>query len=311
MSRTLTLFFACLLSLAGLFAVPVRLAAQAEPPPYCQLLSPADCDLLQAAHTAMSTLQAGASSSTLTLQAERIPEMPPATLSIQVDAAARFALDDAAQAQRLALAAMEPADLAAMVDDPPALMDALATILTGAHAATSAQVTVAPELVDFIAATAAEEGDPIPFDLPTTVTLEHAWTPAQVMSTSAPLPTCSPVCAVGDIWLGVDIIPLLDFLAAPTDVDLDVSTLSHAEQLQLGQALGVVGAGFGGPLAPMLAASPWAAQVAPFLVVERLEDGVIDEAPPPRSSPPSTTPRCSKARTCRQPSSTCSWSRRS
>ena len=91
MSRTLTIFFACLLSLAGLFAAPARLAAQAAPPPYCQLLSPADCDLLQAAHTAMSTLQAGASSSTLTLQAERIPEMPPATLSIQVDAAARFA----------------------------------------------------------------------------------------------------------------------------------------------------------------------------------------------------------------------------
>ncbi|MEZ4715846.1 MAG: hypothetical protein R2851_07140 [Caldilineaceae bacterium] len=278
MSRTLTLFFACLLSLAGLFAVPVRLAAQAEPPPYCQLLSPADCDLLQAAHTAMSTLHAGASSSAFTLQAERIPEMPPATLSIQVDAAARFALDDAAQAQRLALAAMPPADLAAMVDDPPALMGALATILTGTHAATSAQVTVAPELVDFIAATAAEEGDPIPFDLPTTVTLEARLDAGTGYVNFSALADVLPgLRAVGDIWLGVDIIPLLDFLAAPNDADLDVSTLSHAEQLQLGQALSVVGAGFGGPLAPMLAASPWAAQVAPFLVVERLEDGTIDE----------------------------------
>ncbi|MCB0156686.1 MAG: tetratricopeptide repeat protein, partial [Caldilineaceae bacterium] len=174
-------------------------------------------------------------------------------------------------------AAMAPADLAAMFDDPPALMAALTTILTGTQAATSARMTVTPELVDFIAATAAAEGDPIPFDLPTTVKLEtrlHAGTAYVNFSSLADV--LPGLRAVGDIWLGVDVIPLLDFLATPTDVDLDVSTLSPDERTQLSRMLGSASAGFGGPLAPMLAASPLAAQIAPFLVVERLEDGAID-----------------------------------
>lgn len=255
---------------------PAPILAQ-EAPAYCDLLSDDDCALLLATQEAMAALQSVTSTGALDFVVRQVPDMPVDEIAVQLNTHARYAMDDAAQAQRLALAAMSPDELAALLDQPAALIDVVQTIMTGLSAETSAEMTISQEVADLIAASAEEEGDPIPFPIPTQFNLSVRVTEQVAYVNLSEIATMMPgLRAVGDVWLGMDLAPLFDMLQESDAVELDMQELSRQERAQLAQVLGAFGWGVSGPLATSLASSPQGEQVAHLLLVERMDDDVID-----------------------------------
>lgn len=278
MRRVTTLLIASLFSIAVLLAMmPRTLLAQEARPAYCARLNDDDCTLLQAALTTMADVRSGRSTGAFTLDVSNVPDLPLENIALTLTSQATYALDADAHAAGTALADLSAAEVEALLADPAALLARLATVIAGTRADSVIEMTVSPEVIDFIMAAAAEQGEPLPVQLPTSLRLSSRMVDGTAYVNLSDITAVVPgLRAVGDLWLGAELAPLFDFILQQGELELDLSEMTPDEQAQFSQIISAVNANIAGPLAPALAASPLGPQLEPYLLVERVEDDEVD-----------------------------------
>ena len=258
-------------------ASPMIAGAQEEYPIYCDLMDDDDCDLFLSAAAAMTEVRSATSDLTFQFEMTGIPEIPFENLTLEVTQDSAFALTDEANESMEKMVALMQGDLAAMQANSTAFGEAYVGLISGLTVDSDLTVTVSEDMIQLIEMIAEEEGNPIPFDLATEFRLRTRIVDNAAYFNISDIAAFMPfIAAVGDIWLGFEYGEFLKFMVE-MDVFADGFTdMSQQEWEQMRPFITTSASSGRGPMASMLATLPIGAEIAPFLLVERIEDGEID-----------------------------------
>ena len=259
---------------------PAAAHAQTAQPVYCDNLEQSDCELLAKSSVAMSELQAAANRTTVEFLASHIPNAPFDTISLAFGQQLAYVLSDEAAAIRAELRGMHNTNPAAFQESPEALLRRYAQMLAGTDFDSVMTLHLSEDVVTLIEEAAEKEGEPLPFDFPSVLTLRNRLVDNTLYVNVSDLAQFIPgLTAVGDIWFGVRFGSVLDLALDQIFAQADLSAMDEQTRASFAQLVSAPVAGVSGPVVTSLALSPLAPQVLPFLDVERLEDRTVADRP--------------------------------
>ena len=250
--------------------------AQNDAPVYCQTLSADDCALVVRSQEAMTALTAATMAIDIDMLVSDIPDAPFDTLDMQIQQKTAFAVTPDGVAARERMQQMLAAETSSRLTDPTQLAQLFVDLLNGTQMDTNLTFTVSDDIIRLIEEEAAASGEPIPFALPNSFSFAGRVVNGIGFTRFSDFFALMPGMRVnGEIWFGMDYGELIDFAVA--DGAFDNLTQSDLEAVDLlltlysGNSMSA-----GGPLAATMADIPYAAEVAPFLQLERLADETQD-----------------------------------
>ena len=292
MRRLVTANFRCVggrtaalvLALAVLALLNPTLAQAQADEPFCGELNETDCELLNASYETMRDVTSLHSNLEMELLIDNLPEaeeLPIQEFTLFITQETAYQIEPAASD-----ALMELRELLADPDALEAEFPRFLDLYFEAIAGITMDSTFGLSFSEEVAALVEEEaGLPIPssFEFRSRVVDGGSYT--NVGDLLALLPGVS---VRGDIWFGIEVTALADFMADLEGLDeafaefaeemTEEEQMTETDALVLSQYLLGDFNVISGPLLPSLAASELTAVGAPYLLVERLDDETVDGA---------------------------------
>jgi hypothetical protein len=179
-------------------------AAPASPFVGCGDLAADECTALISAWQNMEELTSGSSETSLDVDVANVPGLPMEAINLQVDRSAQFNVDQALIDKFSGLQDMDPADLAAMVEDPDQYAELVADLIAGLDTQQTLRFTFSDEL-------AAEISDAAGLSLPSEVQLNLILKDGTLYvfldDIIGLVPNIPPLLRG---WVGLDVQPLID-----------------------------------------------------------------------------------------------------